>query len=459
MSHHVLADFLEDAAQSGELLRVETACDPTLEAIAATRQSLLSPALPANSAGTAVFAVEQRSLAASASITDQNAVRLWTAIGGLEFPILENLFGSVTRICRTLGVPDLGALADRVTRLVESPGEPGGWKKILGRAAVDPLGSFTARKVRSAACQQIVRLGTDVDLRLLPFLRTAGPESPSVVFAAPVLSADPETGQIVGGRFDLQQLDRQRLAVRWADGDEPARLLREYRNRGEKMPVAIVFGGDPAFLLAAAAVLPIDVDALAVAGLLCDKPLEVIAGRTVELPVPAEAELVLEGYIDPLAPGDSPGAEERETSPVIHATAITHRSNPVLPVWLPGAPPYEAIVTARALQRIFLPLLTAAIPELVDCDFPAFGAARRWATLAVRTTYPGQVRRIAHAARAIRPFWDVSWLVLVDAEVDVHDTDAVLAAVAHHARPVSDLWNEPDQITVDATRKTRGSVG
>jgi 4-hydroxy-3-polyprenylbenzoate decarboxylase len=292
-----------------------------------------------------------------------------------------------------------------------------------------------------------------------------------------VFSAEPDSHQPVAGRIDLQRLDRTRLAVCWAAHDEHARLVGEYRRREQKMPLAVVLGGDPAFLLAAAAPLPSGSDVCAVAGLLREKPLDVVGGRSVDLQVPAEAEIVLEGFLDPTQPpvmaaplcGPTGHLTHPRPAPVMHVTTVTHRANPIYAVMLPGHPPHEAATVARAMQRVFLPLARLAMPELVDYDLPQFAAARLWAAVSIRKTYAGQGRRAAHAAWGLPATRFAKMLVMVDEDVDVHDHQQVLAAVTVNVRPGRDVLIERgpadpfdpaspsdglgEQMALDATRK------
>jgi 4-hydroxy-3-polyprenylbenzoate decarboxylase len=187
-----------------------------------------------------------------------------------------------------------------------------------------------------------------------------------------------------------------------------------------------------------------------VAGLLREKPLDVVACRGVDLTVPAEAEIILEGFCDPSEPPVMSGphcaplghATPPRPAPVMHVTALTHRANPIFAAAVPGAPPHEAVTVARAMQRVFLPLVQLAMPELVDYDLPEFAAARHWAAISIRKTYPGQGRRSAHAAWGLRPLRFAKMLVVVDDDVDVRDRDAVLAAVAANFRPGRDTVTE-----------------
>ena len=295
--------------------------------------------------------------------------------------------------------------------------------------------------------------------------------------AATVFSAEPDSHRPVAGRFDLQRIDGNRLTICWAAHDDHARLAAEYRARNQKMPLAVVIGGDPAFLLAAASPLPADSDLCAVAGLLREKPLDVVACRGVDLMVPAEAEIILEGFCDPSEPPVTAGpfcaplghCTPPRPAPVMHVTALTHRANPIFAVMVPGRPPHEAVTVARAMQRVFLPVTRLAMPELVDYDLPEFAAARHFASVSIRKTYPGQGRRAAHAAWGLHPLRFAKMLIVVDEDVDVHNHDTVLAAVAANFRPDRDVVIEQGpadpfdpaasggalgrKMAIDATRK------
>ena len=300
MPYRCLVDFLEDLGRAGDLTRVEEEVDPVLQVADMAGRA-------AKSGGPAL---------------------LFGAVKGHDLPVLCNLLATESRIGRALGVEGLDQVADRIARLLDATAPEGWFERLKAGAQPAALASIAPRKVKSAACQQIVRLGGDVNLGELPLLQVApekmgtgsepvrsgfsqsalgevpvpifsAGETPSAITAATVLSAEPDSHRPVLGQFDLTRLDRTRLAVCWATHDEHARLLGEYRARNQKMPLAVVIGGDPAFLLAAAAPLPPVSDVCAVAGLLREKSLDVVACRGVDLDVPAEAEIILEGFCDP----------------------------------------------------------------------------------------------------------------------------------------------------------------
>ena len=417
MSYRCLADFLEELGQAGELARVEAEVDPVLEA---------------------------------AEITDRVAkangpALLFGAAEGHDFPLLTNLLGTEGRICRALGVKSLVETRERIAGLLD-PAEPEGWFEKLKTAPTPAsLAKLPPRPVKTGPCQQVVKLGGDVDLGELPAIQSRPGETGRAITAGVTVFADVDSPRRSVGRYDLGLLAPDRLAACWGPQDEPARLLAGYRRRSERMPVAVVLGGDPLGMLAAMAPVPPDIEAFALAGLLRQRPLDVVACRTVKLSVPAEAEIVIEGHVDPAEPPIEAGPPVTPIGcysfprplPVIHVTAITHRANPIYPAMVPGA--REACVVSRALGQIFLPLVRLAIRELVDYDFPAFGAGRHWGFVSIRKTYAGQARRVAHAAWGLPQWMFAKLLVVVDEDVDVHDYDQVWSAVAVNVDPGRDV--------------------
>jgi len=452
MPFQSLAEFIEDLGRAGELVRVDAAVDPVLEAAAVTERV-------ARRGGPAL---------------------LFGTIKGHDIPLLTNLLGTEGRICRALGLADLDDAANRFAPLASSS-EPHRWFERLKAAPADPgLRKLTPRSVRTGACQQVVRLGSDVDLGILPVLQSWPGEAGRTITAARVHAADPDRQRRAVGRFDLELLDRDRLAAGWHAHDEPAQVLAAPQPRDERMPVAIVLGGDPALLLAAGGPLLHGVDPLVLAGLLREKSLEMVACRSIELEVPAAAEIVIEGYVDRREPPVTAGPRSTPAgryslphpAPVVHVTAVTHRANPVYPAMVPGRPPHEACAIGRAMWRILLPLVRQTIPDLVDCDLPLLGAVRHAAFVSLRKSYAGQGRKLAQAVWGLDPLMFAKLLVIVDDDVDVHDADRVWAAVVENAdlgRDVLLQHGPPDpldaaappdalaaRLAIDATTKLPG---
>ncbi len=424
MSYRRLAEFLEVLDQSSELVRVGVSVCPDLEAAEIVRRLR-------KKRGPAV---------------------LFGDIEGSDIPLVANVLGTESRICRALGVGSLEEMAERIDRLVRRPESQGWFERITSSSASVAMGKLSPLTVKTAACQQVVRLGADVDLGALPAPRSADGESTRSITAGRLVTADVETGHAYVGRHDARLLDQARLAIHWNAHDIPAAMRSDYRAKNTAMPVAIVLGGDPAGLLAAMGPLPAGTDPVALAGLFREKACEQVRCRTLDLMAPADAEIVIEGFVDPAQPPLDERPLDGELAPgpmgyylplgppaVMRVTAITQRANPVFPAIIPTGPTGEATVITRALRRILRPLVRLAIPELVDYEFPTFGAARHWAFVSFRKTHAGQAQRVAHAVWGLGEMMFSKLLVVVDEQVDVHDHGQVWAAIASHVDPGRDV--------------------
>lgn len=420
MSSYSLADFLEELAQAGELVRISPEVDPALEIAAVT---------------------ERVGLASGPAL-------LFGTVRGHSIPVLANLLGSEARICRALGVDCLADVAVRIAEMTR-PGDPESWfEKLRAVPARAELKRLAPRTVRSGICQQVVRLGGDVDLRQIPALQSRPLERDRVATAAQIVSSAAGSPEKAIGRCDVCLVDRDRVALAWLPHDDHARLLAEYARRREPMPLAVVLGGHPAALLAAMAPLPPNADRTAFAGLLRGKPLETVRCRTLDLEIDADAEIVLEGTIGPEEPlYDSgplglPGGFYRapHSAPVMRVAAVTHRANPIFPAMVPGYAGDEASVVAGVLHRWLLPLVRTQIPELVDYDFPLAAASRYCGVVAIRKDYAGQGRKLASALWGMASLMHVKLWVIVDDGVDVADAASVWSAVSAHVAPERDVF-------------------
>ena len=286
--HRNLADFLEELGRAGELAPVDAEVDPCLEVAEITRRV-------ARQAGPAL---------------------LFRSVKGHDIPLLTNLLGSESRICRALGVETIEEATGRMDRLLNSSGGEGWLERLRFGSQSGAVASFAANRVKSGACQQIVRLGSDVQLEELPCPQTGVEVETPAIPSATVLSAEPDSHAQVFLQGDVQIAGRDRLIAAWSDIANATPLLREYASRQARMPVAIVIGGDPAVHLAAAAPMPPAVDPLGLAGLLREKPLDAVACRSIDLLVPAESDIVIEGYID------SAGSRDPDRSAI-----LAHRSH------------------------------------------------------------------------------------------------------------------------------------
>jgi len=449
MPHRTLADFLEELGRAGELAPVDAEVDPCLEVAEITRRV-------ARRAGPAL---------------------LFRSVRGSDVPLLTNLLGTELRICRALGIDTIEDGIGRIDRLLNSNGGEGWLERLRFTSRSGAVASFAANRAKSGACQQIVRLGSDVHLEELPCPQFGVEIKTPAISAATILSAEPDSHAQLFLPGDVQIAGHDRLVAVWSDAASANPLLREYAGRQARMPVAIIIGGDPSVQLAAAAPMPLTVDPLGLAGFLRNKPLDAVACRSVDLLAPAEADIVIEGFIDPVAaatradPRFSPTDRilDEQVGHAIHVTAVTHRANRVLPVVVPGMDCHEACLPNRTMARVFLPILKLHIPELVDFDLPLSGSARHLGILAIQKTYAGQAHQVATAAWGLRPFAFAKMLVIVDAEVNVRDAEEVQAAIIHETHLERGVWLQtapPDpldptliagelgrRMAIDATRK------
>lgn len=351
-----------------------------------------------------------------------------------EFPVAINLFGSMKRMSMSLGVDNLDAVGKRISELLEMKVPEG----LVGKLSLLPklmeVAKFPPRMSGGKPpCQEVVWKGDDVDLRKLPII-TCWPEDGGPYITLPmVISRDPKRGIRNVGMYRVQYLGPQTLAMHWQRHKVGAAHWREMAERGEKMPVCIAIGADPPSMYSASAPLPPTVDEFLFAGFLRSSPVKLAKAVTCDLEVPAEADFVIEGYIDPSEPlvvegpfGDHTGFySEADLYPQVHVTAITMRRNPIYATTIVGKPPMEDYYLGHATERIFLPLLKLTIPEIVDYHMPSEGIFHNLVFVSIDKQYPGQAYKVMNAMWGQGLMSLAKVLVIVDKEVDVrnvHDT-------------------------------------
>jgi len=363
------------------------------------------------------------------------------------FPVLTNAFGSERRICMALGVPDLDALAGRVRRFVQM--EPP--KSIKEALRMLPLGldalRFLPKRVRKAPCQEVVAVGEQVDLSQLPVLKCWPQDGGPFITLPLVITRSLETRRRNVGMYRLQVFDRRTTGMHWHIHKDGSHYFQEYRKEGKRMPVAVAIGTDPATTYAATAPLPRGIDEMMLAGFIRGESVPMVKCLTVDLEVPAEAEFILEGYVDPVelrleGPfGDHTGYYSLVGEyPVFHVTAMTHRRSPVFAATLVGRPPMEDCYLARATERIFLPLLNAVLPEIRDFWMPWEGVFHNLTVISLGKEYPGHARRVMSALWGQGQMSFCKALVLVDAEVDLGSPRKVLETLLNEVDLESDLY-------------------
>jgi 4-hydroxy-3-polyprenylbenzoate decarboxylase len=346
------------------------------------------------------------------------------------YPVAINLFGSMRRMALSLGVERLDDIAARISELLEMQVPAGVIAKLALLPRLLEIARFPPRVRRgSPACQEVVWRGDEVDLGRLPII-TCWPDDGGPYITLPmVISRDPKRGIRNVGMYRVQYLGPRRLAMHWQRHKVGAAHWREMAARSETMPVCIAVGADPASVYSASAPLPPTVDEFLFAGFLRREPVSLAKALTCDLEVPADAEFVIEGYIDPREElvvegpfGDHTGFySEADLYPQVHVTAVTMRRQPVYATTIVGRPPMEDFYLGHATERIFLPLLRLTIPEIVDYHMPSEGIFHNLVFVSIDKQYPGQAHKVMNALWGQGLMSLAKVLVVLDRDVNVRD--------------------------------------
>ena len=365
-----------------------------------------------------------------------------------EFPVAINLFGSMKRMCLSLGVQQLDEVGGRISELLNLKVPDGIFGKLSMLPKLAEVAKFPPR-TRSGrpSCQEIVWQGEQIDLDRIPFLTTWPGDGGRYITLPMVITEDPRTGVRNVGMYRVQVQGKNILAMHWQRHKVGAAHWRELAARGERMPVVIAIGADPASLYSASAPLPPTIDEFIFAGFLRKSPVELAKALTCDLEVPAEAEFVIEGYIDPSEPlvvegpfGDHTGYYSlADEYPRVHVTAVTMRKNPVYAATLVGRPPMEDYYLGHATERIFLPLLRISVPEIVDYHMPAYGIFHNLIFVSIDKQYPGQAYKVMNALWGAGLMSLAKVIVVVDKHVNVRDPDEAWWIALNNIDPERDV--------------------
>ncbi len=405
---------------------------------------------------------------------------LFENVKGSQFPLLINTYGSEDRMCLALGVSGLDDAAQRVQALIKPQIPTSLMEKLRKLPELAQLGRLPPRVVKRGVCQEVVHK-EDADLFALPALKCWPEDGGRYITLGGVFTKNPETQERNVGMYRVQLFEPKLAAMHWHPHHDGARHWRMYRERGERMPVAIALGGPAVLPYAATCPLPPGIDECLFAGFLQGAPLELVPGVTQPtIEVPAAAEFVIEGYIDPQESlilegpfGDHTGFYSlADYFPRLHVTAITHRQRPIYPATIVGKPPQEDYWLGKATERIFLPLLQMIAPDVLDYDLPMFGCFHNCAFVKIRKEYPHQARRIMHAIWGAGQMALTKIIIVVDEHVDVHDQDAVMFQLCSNVDPRRDIemvqgpvdildhaspeCGTGSKLGIDATRKIAG---
>jgi 4-hydroxy-3-polyprenylbenzoate decarboxylase len=362
---------------------------------------------------------------------------------GSSHPLLINQFGTERRMCLALGVDRLDDAAAKLESVLEMQPPQGLVEKVRGLKKLKSIADSMPKTVRSGPSQEIVLQDEDVNLDLLP-IQHCWPGDPAPFITLPaVITQDPNTGTRNVGMYRMQKLDSKSTAMHWQlhkDG------RMDYLAADGRLDVAVALGLDPVTTYSASAPLPKHIDEFMLAGFLKGEPVELVKCNTNSLEVPANAEIVLEGYVEqgdltlegPF--GDHTGYySAAEPFPVFHVTAMTMRSDAIYPSIVVGKPPAEDAWLGKATERIFLPAIKMSVPEIVDYDLPVAGAFHNCVLVSVRKSFPGQPQKVMHAIWGLGLLSLAKSIVVVDEHVNVHDYEEVFFRVTANVDPKRDV--------------------
>ena len=418
MAYSSLSDFVKDLEQAGELKRIRATVSPDLEITEITDR--------VSKAGGPALLFEQ--------------------VEGSEMPLLINAFGSNKRMAMALGVEGLNEIADEIEGMIklEPPESLIDKVKILGILA--KLTNFPPKTVRRGACQEVIYTENEASLDRLPIIKCWPLDADKYITLPQVFTHSLKTGQRNVGTYRLQKLDERTLAMHWQIHHDGAGHHREYREAGVRMPVAVAIGGDPVMSYIGTAPLPTGIDELLFAGFLRKANVPMVKCQTIDMSVPADADIVLEGYIEPDETctegpfGDHTGFYSlADEYPVFHITAVTHRKNPIYQTIIVGKPPMEDCYMGKATERIFLPLIRTQLPEVVDMNLPLFGVFHNFALVSIDKRYPYHAKKIMHSIWGLGQMMFSKCIIVVDKHVNVQNVEEVFFYMGSNVDPKRDI--------------------
>ena len=502
MAYSDLREFIRALERAGELKRVKAEVDPILEIAEITDR--------VSKTGRARGPLQKMKPGGPALLFEKIK-------GQPRSQVLINQFGSEERMKLALEVDSLDEIAGRIHALMNVKSPEGLLEKVKMLPMLAELGKFFPKTVSSGPCKEVIKKGDQINLFEFPVLKCWPLDGGQFITLPCVITRDPKTGKRNVGMYRMQVYDERTTGMHWQRQKVAAEHFRELLRRGAaasgmsepaaraasvdimarslggatnpearqlseaarptgKMEVAVAIGTDPALTFSAIVPAPPDVEEFIIAGFLRQKPVELVKCETVDLEVPANAEIVLEGYVnlDELRSegpfGDHTGFYTLpDDYPVFHVTCVTHRKDPVYATTIVGKPPMEDAYMGKAVERIFLPLMRMTIPEIVDVNLPPEGVFHNLMILSIRKSYPGQARKVMAGIWSLGQAMFTKCIVVVDEDCDVQDLGEVALRVFNNIDPERDIQftmgpidsldhssrypNYGSKMGIDATRK------
>lgn len=460
MKYSNLRDFIALLEAQGELKRISQEIDPNLEMTEIADRTLRKggPAL------------------------------LFENPKGYDIPVLCNLFGTPKRVAMGMGQKDVSSLRDvgKLLAFLKEPEPPKGFKALLSTIPkYKQVLNMPTKVLSKAPCQQIILSGDDVDLYKLPIMQCWKDDIAPLVTWGLTITQGPHQKRQNLGIYRQQLIGKNKLIMRWLSHRGGALDFQAWKEEhpGEPFPVSVALGADPATILGAVTPVPDNLSEYAFAGLLRGNKTEVVKSITNDLQVPASAEIVLEGYIDPEEKalegpyGDHTGYyNEQEYFPVFTITHITMRKDPIYHSTYTGRPPDEPAVLGEALNEVFIPLLQKQFPEIVDFYLPPEGCSYRLAVVTMKKQYAGHAKRVMMGVWSfLRQFMYTKFVIVCDDDVNARDWNDVIWAITTRCDPARDctlIENTPidyldfaspvaglgSKMGIDATNKWAGET-
>lgn len=447
MAYNDLRDFIKLLESKGLLKRIGAEVDPVLE----------------------IAEINDR------VVKDSGPALLFENPKGSNIPVLVNAFGTFERMKLSLEVDNLDDIGVRILEFLEPEIPTNFMEKLKALPKLKKLSDFIPKTVKTGPCKEVI-IRDNPSLDIIPVLKTWPGDGGKFITLPMVFTKDPETGERNCGMYRMHVYDGQTTGMHWHMHKDGARHYRKAEQRGERLEVAVAIGSDPAVMYSSTAPLPEGIDEMLFAGFLRNATVELVKCETVDLEVPANAEIVLEGYCEPgerrtEGPfGDHTGYYSlADEYPVFHITCITHRKDAVYPATIVGKPPMEDCYIGKATERIFLPLLKKQLPEIVDMNLPLEGVFHNLAVVSIDKRYPGHARKIMYALWGMGQMSFTKAIVIVDKWVDVQDLSEVVWRIGNNVDPkrdtvivegpldvlehASDIPAYGGKIGIDATKK------
>ncbi|OGW36902.1 MAG: menaquinone biosynthesis decarboxylase [Nitrospirae bacterium RBG_13_39_12] len=406
--------FLEDKK---ELVRIKTEVDPVLE----------------------VTEIADR-------ISKKNGPAiLFEKVKGSQIPLVMNIFGSYQRMSWALGVQDFVAINQRFASLLKVEHDLQLRQKLEVLKELYKLGTSKPKEVKRAPCQQEVK-ESNFSLFDYPILQCWPEDGGRFITLPLVITKDPETSKQNMGMYRMQVFDEKTTGMHWHTHHDGAVNYRKTAKLGKKMEVAVALGGDPITIFSATAPLPYGIEELFFAGFLRKKPVEVVKAKTVDLLVPAHAEIILEGYVEtgeerkegPF--GDHTGYYSVAADyPVFHITCITQRKDPIYPATIVGKPPMEDCYMGKATERMFLPFIKMQLPEIVDINLPIEGVFHNCALISIKKSYPMHARKVMNAIWGLGQMMFTKFVFIFDEDVNIQKTSEAAWKAFNNVDPARDI--------------------